>query len=224
MNITDTRRGRTPAARFTMGELGVMLFTAAYLLPAAVATVTRGNDEFLLYVLVMAALIGGIWTVHRRVRLSVGLLWCLTLWGLLHMAGGLLAIPADWPHNAGDAPPVLYNLWFVSGALKYDQVVHAYGFAVTTWLCWQALRAAMAAQAGRPREAVVPTFGLMLLCAAGGMGFGALNEVVEFIATLTLPQTNVGGYVNTGWDLVANAVGATLAAVLIGVLAPARRG
>jgi hypothetical protein len=54
-----------------------------------------------------------------------------------------------------------------------------------------------------------------VLCAAGGMGFGALNEVVEFVAVLTLPETNVGGYENTGWDLVANLVGCVLAAVLI---------
>ena len=50
---------------------------------------------------------------------------------------------------------------------------------------------------------------------AAGSGFGALNEVVEFIAVLTIPETNVGGYENTGWDLVANLVGATVAAVLI---------
>jgi hypothetical protein len=35
--------------------------------------------------------------------------------------------------------------------------------------------------------------------------------VVEFVATLLLPKTNVGGYENTGWDLVSNAVGAAFA-------------
>lgn len=49
----------------------------------------------------------------------------------------------------------------------------------------------------------------------GGMGFGALNEVVEFIATITLPSTNVGGYVNTGWDLVFNLFGCVAAAAMI---------
>ncbi len=34
------------------------------------------------------------------------------------------------------------------------------------------------------------------------------NEVVEFAATLLVPNTGVGGEVNTGWDLVANFVGA----------------
>jgi hypothetical protein len=47
------------------------------------------------------------------------------------------------------------------------------------------------------------------------MGFGALNEVIEFIAVLTIPNTNVGGYVNTGFDLVSNLVGCVIAAALI---------
>ena len=55
----------------------------------------------------------------------------------------------------------------------------------------------------------------MVLAATAGMGLGALNEVVEFAATLLVPETNVGGYLNTGWDLVANTTGATTAAVLI---------
>jgi hypothetical protein len=55
----------------------------------------------------------------------------------------------------------------------------------------------------------------LVLCAAGGCGFGAFNEVVEFIAVLTIPNTNVGGYENTGWDLVANLVGSVSAAILI---------
>jgi hypothetical protein len=37
---------------------------------------------------------------------------------------------------------------------------------------------------------------------------------VEFIAT-RITETNVGGYVNTGWDLVYNAIGASVAAAII---------
>ena len=47
------------------------------------------------------------------------------------------------------------------------------------------------------------------------MGFGALNEVGEFVATLLVPKTNVGGYANTGRDLVANLVGVLIAAVVL---------
>ena len=59
------------------------------------------------------------------------------------------------------------------------------------------------------------TAALLVLCAAGGMGFGAANEVIEFAATILVPETNVGGYMNTGWDLVANLVGCVIAAVII---------
>jgi hypothetical protein len=62
----------------------------------------------------------------------------------------------------------------------------------------------------------------MVISAAAGMGLGSLNEIVEFVATLTIPETNVGGYINTGWDLVANFVGATLSVVLIRLRSPRR--
>jgi hypothetical protein len=93
--------------------------------------------------------------------------------------------------------------------LKYDQVIHAFGFGVTTLVCWQAWLSILQAQTNR---AVQPTVGMLVLCAAAAQGFGALNEVVEFCATLLVPETNVGGYENTGWDLVANLVGTVIAA------------
>jgi hypothetical protein len=43
------------------------------------------------------------------------------------------------------------------------------------------------------------------------MGLGAVNEIVEFIMVLALPQTGVGGYENTMWDIVFNTIGAIIA-------------
>lgn len=43
----------------------------------------------------------------------------------------------------------------------------------------------------------------------------APTEVVESEATMLVPDTNVGGYINTGLDLIANPVGVVAAAVLI---------
>jgi hypothetical protein len=187
----------------------VAAFTLSYLFVALVFALVRGNLEFLFYIGVMLALIAVVWTVHRYVGLSRGVLWGLSVWGLLHMAGGLLVVPEAWPVSSHSR--VLYTLWLIPERLKYDQVVHAYGFGMTTWVCWQGLRAAIRRRGG----SAAPTLGLMVLSATAGMGFGALNEVVEFVATLVLPETNVGGYRNTGWDLVANLCGATLAATLI---------
>ena len=185
--------------------MGPGVFTAGYLLPAVIAALVMGNGEFVFYIIVMIVLIGLLGWVHMRVRFSAGLLWCMSVWGLMHMAGGLVPVPASWPIH-GDVR-VLYSWWLVVGHLKYDQVVHAFGFGVTTWLCWQALRAAW------PNAR--PGFGVVSLCVLGAMGCGALNEVVEFVATLTVPNTNVGGYINTGWDLVANTAGAITVGMVI---------
>lgn len=189
----------------------VAIFTAAYLAAAVAGVLWSGNAEFVLYILVMLLLIGAVAVVHRRVWLSRGVLWGLSIWGLAHMAGGLVPVPEDWPIN-GDVR-VLYSWWLIPGYLKFDHVVHAFGFGVTTFLCWEGLRSIIAGESGK--TAVQPTTGMLVLCAAGALGFGALNEVVEFATTLLVPETNVGGYINTGWDLVANTVGATTAACLI---------
>jgi hypothetical protein len=195
----------------------VAAFTFAYLGAALILAMVRGNLEFLFYIAVMLALIAAVWTVHRYVGLSSGVLWGLSVWGLAHMAGGLLVVPAGWAVSSESR--VLYTLWLIPGRLKYDQIVHAYGFGMTTWVCWQGLRAAIRRRGGT----ATPTLGLMVLSAAAALGFGALNEVVEFAATLLVPETNVGGYRNTGWDLVANMTGATVAATLIWILASGRR-
>ncbi len=189
----------------------VAVFTVGYLTVALIGAILRGNLEFLFYIAVMLVLISVVLTVHRSVGLSSGALWGLSIWGLLHMAGGLLVMPEGWPVSAESR--VLYTLWLIPGRLKYDQIVHAYGFGMTTWVCWQALQSAIRRRRGKPEASV----GLMVLCAAAGLGFGALNEVVEFVATLLIPETNVGGYRNTGWDLVSNLVGATTAATWIWV-------
>ena len=187
----------------------VALFTILYLVGALMTAVQGSNYEFLLYIGVVVLMMGVVWVVHGRVALTSGALWCLSIWGLAHMAGGLVVVPESWPVMGTNR--VLYSLWLVPDRLKYDHVVHAYGFGVTTWVCWQGLRAAL----GGRHQRVRPTPGLMLLCAAAGLGFGALNEVIEFAATLLVPETNVGGYLNTGWDLVANLFGATVAVTAI---------
>lgn len=158
----------------------------------------------------MIVMIAGVAHLHTRVVLSRGMLWCLSMWGLLHMMGGLMPVPITWA-IAGNHR-VLYSLWLIPDFLKYDQIVHAYGFGVATWVSWEGLHSVIG-------ERIYPTFGLLTLCVAAGTGFGAFNEVVEFAATLILEDTNVGDYTNTGWDLVSNLLGAIVAAALIRVSA-----
>lgn len=211
MNSTPTASSRP---RLTPGIVAAGVFGTLYIATAGVAAGATGNAEFLFYVVVMIVLAGVILAVHWRFGLSTELIWLLAVWGLLHMAGGLVPVPGSWP-IAGEIR-VLYSWWILHdgerGFIKYDHLVHAYGYGVTAWLVWQSLEGLL-----RQRftvEAVRPTAGLMVIVAVASMGFGAINEIVEFIATL-FAETNVGGYVNTGWDLVANGTGAVLACGLI---------
>lgn len=190
--------------------VGVLAFTLFYMACSIVAAIATGNREFVFYIVVMFMLMGAVAAVHRRVGLSGTALWGLSLWGLAHMAGGMVPVPASWPVNGEHR--VLYSWWLIPDLLKYDQIVHAFGFGMTTLVCWEGLQSLLHS-AERPRPE--PGLGSLTLCAAAAMGFGALNEVVEFVATLLVPETNVGGYVNTGWDLVSNLAGVILAALAI---------
>ncbi|MCA9242148.1 MAG: DUF2238 domain-containing protein [Planctomycetales bacterium] len=193
----------------TKAEWAVGLFTLAYLLASLVRLVTSPNPEFAFYLVVTLLLVAAVVWLHRSIRLNLYTLWGLALWGLAHMAGGLVYLPESWPTTA-DAP-VLYNLWLIEDRLKYDQVVHAFGFGLVTWIAWQGVQHAFRQRGATAR----PTLGLLLICIAAGMGAGAANEVVEFAAFQTMDETNVGSYENTGWDLVANLVGSLVAASAI---------
>jgi uncharacterized membrane protein YjdF len=188
------------------GTLPVALFTGVYLLAAIVLATGRDNYEFLIYIGSVLVIVPVIGATHAKVRLTHGALWCLSVWGFMHMCGGLASVPANWPIKGDKA--VLYNLWLIPEVFKYDNLVHAFGFGVTSWVCWQGLRAML----GNRAE---PTWGRMLLVWAAGLGFGALNEVIEFTAVMAVPDTNVGGYRNTGWDLVANLAGCSIAVLLL---------
>lgn len=188
------------------GVLPLAVFTIGYLVLALGLAGVQANYEFVIYIgtVVIFALL--IVAMHRQVGLTLPLLWGLSLWGFAHMCGGLVPVPPSWPIHGEQQ--VLYSLWLIPDRLKYDHLVHAFGFGVTAGVCWQGLRAALGGRAE-------PSWGKLLLVWAAAQGFGAINEVVEFVAVLAVPETNVGGYTNTGWDLVANLVGSTVAVLII---------
>lgn len=187
----------------------LMIFTFTYLFWAARQIQENRNEEFLLYISVVGVVMGVILFLHRRFRFSLLSLWAMSAWGLFHMMGGLFQVPPDWPIAGKKA--VLYNWWMIPHILKFDQFVHAYGFGITTWIIWQALCASLRKCGSR----LPSRGGVLFLCALASMGLGSLNEIIEFFATLTMAETNVGGYTNTCLDLVSNTVGAFLMAVIL---------
>lgn len=211
-------------ARYTTGHWSIIGFTAAYLIASALAAMISRNSEFVFYLLVMLILVAAVVLIDRRVGFSLGVLACLSAWGAMHMVGGLVPVPDTWPINGENR--VVYSWWIiafqyspdgqVAYGLVYDQVTHAFGFGVTAWACWQGLSGSIRAACPNTQDAqpvrIEPTLGRLTLCFTAAMGFGALNEIVEFLAT-TLGPTNVGGYINTSYDLIANAAGALIAVI-----------
>ena len=173
-----------------------------YMLAALTVALRQWNTEFLFYGLVMFGQIACVVWLDRKVRLPVWILWGLVLWGLVHMLGGTIRIPARFADSDTGAL-TLYNLRLAPWLPRYDQVVHTYGFLLASLAAWCGLRTLFAP--GLKSTAGVWT--TVWLC---GMGLGATNEVIEFAATRLMTWTNVGGYVNTGWDLVCNMLGAGL--------------
>ena len=154
----------------------------------------RRNWEFLFYGSILVVVIGWILPVQRRVRFSTGVLWGLTIWGIIHMAGGNV-------HVGGG---VLYEVQLLPVVLRYDQLVHAFGFGVATLVCHHLLRPYLIDDV---RGWKAPAVILVL----AGAGVGVVNEIIEFVAAWMIPETGVGGYTNTMLDLVFNMIGATIA-------------
>ncbi|NNF23806.1 MAG: hypothetical protein HKN63_03230 [Rhodobacteraceae bacterium] len=197
--------------RIKKGEIGVALLTLAYIAGFTVWFLSIGNYEFIFYVLTMLGLMLLVGLSLQAAAFPLPMLWALSIWGLLHMAGG--GIPANGAvlYNLVIAP--IYNSEEIV-ILKYDQAVHAYGFGVTAWLLHHLLTRHFPEAAGTATALVYP--------ALGAMGLGAANEMIEFTAVLLVPDTNVGGYTNTALDLCFNALGAVVAVIVLAFL-PADR-
>ncbi len=187
-------------------EPKLVIFSVLYLVAGAIAVFATGNNEFAFYLVPLAIIIAVTLWLDHRIRFSSTVVWCLSIWAAMHLAGGLVPLPQGWPYNGEVA--VLYSAWIIPELLKYDNLVHAFGFGTTAVAALQAMRP----MEQRKRH---PTFGQMAAATLVACGLGSVNEIVEFIATLIAPETNVGGYFNTALDLVANLVGGVIAMLLV---------
>jgi hypothetical protein len=184
------------------------LIVAVYFIAGVAMAIEQSNREFIFYGACMAVFVVLILTIDRRVTLSSLALWGLALWGSLHLAGGLLPVPAGLTDNPSDAAPVLYDLRLIPWLPKFDQMVHAFGFGMCTIVAHESL----SVHFGRKLPINFPIGASIMLIA---MGLGAANEIIEFVAVLLMPETNVGGYVNTGWDLISNTTGSAVAVLYL---------
>jgi uncharacterized membrane protein YjdF len=168
--------------------------------------VARGNRRVVAYLIVWSLLALLIRAGHRRWPLPRATVVALALAGAVHLAGGLLPSPER-------GAPIFYETWLIPGVVKFDQAAHSFISAVVTVAVFQALRHVVAGdRAGPGLRAVLA----MLVC----WGFGAANELFEFLSALRFHDAYVGGLDNAGWDLAFNTLGGVLAAIGCAALTP----
>jgi len=186
---------------FSKAEKLVLGFTALYTAAFAVFFIRKVNIEFIAYVGVIVFIFALLYGTLDKTKLPTSILAGISLWGLMHMLGG----------SVQTVDGVLYA-WkifpFFDGGgefyiLKFDQFVHAYLYAIVALLFLHLLRNYF----GNKHSQLL--IGFIAIMAA--LGVSAINEILEFIAVLTVPDNGVGGYHNTVLDIVFNFAGALLA-------------
>mgnify|MGYP001567311215 CR=1 FL=1 len=185
------------------GQLLVFIVNIAALLIFAFVFAKRKNYEFMIYIGVIIFFLVLILYTNKKVNYPNGILWGLTLWSLLHMSGGGIYLNGRKLY-ALMIYPLVGEPYLI---FKFDQFVHIVGFFVATLVVYHLIKPKLIKNHG--------WIALSIVVVMAGFGLGALNEVVEFIATVITPETGVGGYENTALDLVSNLIGAILAMVYI---------
>lgn len=179
------------------------LFTALYLIAGSWFFIGSGNFEFIIYVAVIVAIFSGVLWLHKHVKFPVWMLTLLSVWGLMHVAGG--AVPTS------DGVLFAYRIYpFLDWGgefyiLKFDQVVHGYLYGVVAIMSHYILQQYMKVW---PFPKLTFSFAML-----ASVGVSALNEIMEFIISLTM-ENGVGGYDNTMLDICFNLAGALIATTL----------
>lgn len=196
----SARHGR---ARLSRAERGSIQVAAAGVAGFCIYGFATGSPSTVGYV---SSVIGiGAAIVWLRRAVLPGLLAAgLVIAALVTLAGGLVNVGQNVLYNASTGP---YSKALGTHFLQYDHVAHAYVSFVMAYACWVML-GAPEGDTDHRRERVILAVGTAL-------GLGALNEMLEFLATLAHHGAHAGGYWNTGWDLVCNLIGAGAAGLVI---------
>ena len=176
-----------------VGTLGVV--TVAF----AIYGIVVESPFTWIYVAITVTLGVVVSVIDRLVSLPDRSLWALVGAAFCNLLGGI------WLVNG--QPLYVYKL---VGNMAFDKPAHFFATAMATWAAYEALRFRLSATA----------LGLGFVAVMMGMGASALVEIVEFVASQTMDNVNVGGYSDNMLDLVANFGGSILAAFLAGCSEP----
>ena len=187
--------------KLTKNQLWLLVFNIILVLGFGYYYISSFNYEFVAYAVTIAVVIGMLYLTLPITRFPTVVIAGVTIWGLMHMLGG----------SVQTVDGVLYAFkifpFFDGGGdfyiLKFDQVVHAYLYGVVGLMFWHLLTEVVG----------IKTHQIFIACVSifAAAGFSIINEVIEFLAAVNLPETGVGGYHNTVLDLIFNLSGATIA-------------
>ena len=191
--------------KITKTQIGILLFTIAYVIGFGIYYLMIQNYEFLIYVVELVFLIGFVSYLHKKFNFSTAVLLGASIWGLLHMAGGSLRVGSTKLYGW-----IIYPLFSESitgtDIFRFDQFAHFYCYVVVTVMLFYVLKVYL-------HQGQIHKFAVSVLLVFMGMGVGALNELIEFIPVLLPIDQGVGDYFNTLWDIVFNTLGAITAVV-----------
>ncbi len=164
---------------------------------------SKQNYEFVIYVGVIIFFLFLILLSHKKITYTDATLWGLTIWSILHMAGGGIYIEGVRLYEI-----MLLPILESYPVLRYDQFVHIFGFGASTLVMYCLLQPYLKAK-------IIGFTALSIVIVMAGLGVGAWNEIVEFFVAEIVAASGVGGYLNTSLDLVADLIGAILGLIYI---------
>jgi len=188
---------------YRKGQLAILIVTLLALVLFGSFFLIKRNYEFVIYVGVIIFFVTVIIITNRKVHYPNAVLWGLSLWAVLHMAGGSIHINRI----------KLYEMMILPlsknyPVIRYDQLVHVIGFGAATLTLFYILKPLL-------RPELKTWTAVSVIVFAAGLGAAALNEIIEFVTSCIVPESGVGGYLNSSLDLVADFIGALLALIII---------
>lgn len=186
-------------------HLILLIVNLALILGFGALYIARMNYEFIIYVGVIIFFLILIGLTIRKVDYTLGALVGLTVWSALHLAGGIVPVGEGRLYDT-----ILIPLSNTLPILRYDQFVHIWGFGASTLVVYCLLSRSV-------RKPIEHPIALGIVIVMGGLGIGAFNEILEFGVSTAVPESGVGGYVNTSLDLCADLIGAVVGLIYVRV-------
>lgn len=175
------------------------------MIPSTYLFLQRSNMEFLGYLGIVLILGIIIISLKNVLKIEISEIWALSFFGFAHIMGGLIL----FSNGTNLYQQILIDVINNGGGyviLKTDQVIHCLGYGTLGFILFGVFSRILHKSTSK---------GLILFISIlVAVGFGALNEVIEFIVVLLTPFNGVGDLYNMGLDLIFNLMGAVVGSVI----------